>query len=112
MIANHYNDNNRSVSGRCHYRTDDGRMCAVGMCMNDEGIYKFGDSIQNVCAIARHLNEKCQHLDDILKDEYKGHDAFFWNELQILHDNSVYWNEHGISNRGKLKVSELINKQK
>lgn len=110
IVANHYNISNRAYEKGygCKYRTSDGKMCAVGMCMTEEGLSEFGDSKGSVHAIAREMRIRGKELDNILKDEYRGHDIELWDKLQVLHDNSVYWNEDGISDIGKERVSKLI----
>ncbi len=114
IVASHYNESNRAYEKGfgCKYRTEDGRMCAVGMCMTDEGLREFGDTKSAVHAIANMLQDRGKELDDILKDEYRGHDIELWEKLQVLHDNETHWNEDGISNLGKHKVSRLINELK
>ena len=114
MVASHYNESKRAYEQGfgCQYRTSDGRMCAVGMCMTEEGINEFGHTKEAIHAIARTLKERGKELDDILKDEYRGYDIELWVKLQGFHDNSCNWNKDGISNLGKHKVSRLINELK
>lgn len=110
MVANHYNDSNRSVAnGGCWYARD-GKMCAVGMCMTDEAIDKFGDFGQGVHTLAQTLEERNEELDSIFKDEYEGHDVCFWSELQDLHDDSRFWDECGLTLEGWDRANRLIEK--
>ena len=109
MMANHYNEDNRSVdSGDCFYARD-GKMCAVGMCMTDEAIDEFGDFMGTIHKLnAKILTEENKSFDAIFKDEYKGHDLNFWEELQYLHDECMFWDECGLTLEGHDKVEALI----
>lgn len=113
MVANHYNLGNRSTSGTgCMYRTDDGRMCAVGMCMNVAAIDKYGNYVGSISEISGKINNGAEGLDLIFKEEYRGHDVSFWDDLQSLHDYRYYWTLEGLSEDGKEKVEQLIRKYK
>ena len=110
MVANHYNDSNRSVAnGGCWYARD-GKMCAVGMCMTDEAIDKFGGFGGNVNNLSdKLLIQERRSIDTLLKDEYRGHDLDFWEELQELHDDSYLWDECGLTLEGWDKANGMIN---
>lgn len=111
MVANHYNDKNRSISddeSTCMYLTNDGRMCAVGMCMTDKALDTWGDFKNGVKSIVAILKDK--ELDSIFKDDYKGHDEDFWSELQFLHDEPYFWDECGLTLEGCDRVNFLIGK--
>ena len=105
MVANHYNSNNRAFKGGgCYYKTTDGRMCAVGMCMNDESIARWGHFLGNVLELSRKIEGD---IDEVFKDEFKGHDIDFWTDMQMLHDDAAYWDEEGLSWRGIEKYKAL-----
>ena len=109
MVANHYNENNRSIgNGGCWYARD-GKMCAVGMCMTDEAIYWFGSFGGDINELSNKLLiQESKSLDTIFKDEYKGHSLDFWKELQDLHDDSFLWDECGLTLEGWDKANRLI----
>lgn len=115
-----YNLNNRGMSndGGCIYlNADTGNKCALGRCMTDEGLAKWGNYSEGAEYLAPtliirmqgdHGYTKSNSLDSILKEEYQGHDLDFWNDIQAFHDNSGYWNEEGLSSFGKRVKAELI----
>ena len=103
MVANHFHLYNRGIGHNgCEYRTNDGMMCAVGMCMIDEALDKYGEFTGNVESIAKSLTKigMERSIDVLLKDEYKGHDLEFWSELQYFHDREILWDTKGLSERG------------
>jgi hypothetical protein len=112
MVANHYNRSNRAAGrfGGCYYRTDDGKMCAVGMCMNDEAIDEYGDYVGSISEISGQIINRGESLDSVFKEEYRGHDVFFWDELQGLHDGKWNWTDEGLSEEGEQAVTDLIKK--
>lgn len=83
----YYKTHNRAISldphGNfvCHYINSAGDMCAVGRCLIDP-IDIRGD-VYFICPD--------DGLDTILKEEYRGHDIGFWNELQKIHDRNYNW---------------------
>lgn len=82
--------------GVCHYLTNDGRMCAVGRCLeNPAEVEACNASIDNII-------DKC-----IFKPEYNGHSIEFWIDIQCLHDTLWYWTVSGISESGLEKVAAL-----
>lgn len=110
MVANHYNSEKRAFkNGGCYYKTTDGRMCAVGMCMNDESIARWGDFVGNI----HELDAKIEGgIYGMFKDEFEGHDVLFWKDMQKLHDEAAYWDEEGLSWAGIEKYEELKEKYK
>jgi len=91
-----------ALSGGCfYYRENDGiiQMCAVGRCMVDPK--KYAPSGAYVSTLLEGEGE------EILKPEYRGHEAVFWRDLQQLHDSSTYWNLQGLSDEGKDYVLNL-----
>lgn len=88
----------RAFNGRgCEYLTKDGRMCAVGRCLSEEGLKKYG----------LYSGRFCPLMIEYMKEEYKISDEFFWKELQHFHDANIYWNEMGLSEEGEDQVRKL-----
>jgi len=91
---------------RCKYITPDGKMCAVGRCMIAPKDYGTG-----VCGIVYNHNIRygsVDELDELLKEEYRGHDIGFWESLQMLHDINVHfkdgtWSDWGLAELHLLK---------
>tara|TARA_Y100000114_G_scaffold86509_1_gene80033 strand:- start:454 stop:846 length:393 start_codon:yes stop_codon:yes gene_type:complete len=115
QVANTYTLNNRSTENHwfgdeCEYRMGDGRMCAVGMCMNEPSLEEFGNSDGDVYELHKIVKNQRneQGLDYLLKEEYKGHPLEFWAELQRLHDNWHYWDEYGLNESGKRQANLII----
>ena len=86
--------------GGYFYRTEDGRMCGVGRCMNEYADFDFGDFVGNY--------DETYNLENHLQDQYKGHEIEFWKFIQNLHDTSEYWDSNGITLDGKMFVEELL----
>ena len=105
IVASHYNLSNRATNhrGQCQYITSDGKMCAVGMCIEDDKIQHLKGAIMDVIG----LNDEWG-LQVILKEEYRGHSVDFWTELQALHDIEGHWTDEGLSKEGKKEVAFLI----
>lgn len=89
----------------CVYKTPDNKKCAFGRFIKNELI----DSIPagSVSTVAQY-----GPLDFYLKDEYKGHGARFWGDVQDLHDNAFNWDENTntITEYGENKYQQLIKK--
>lgn len=80
--------------GGCTYRipptdTMPERCCAVGRCMTTEALNKYG-SHSGFVNILVNANEGGD-VDNILRQEYHGHDIKFWWDLQGLHDAPQNW---------------------
>ena len=119
QVADTYTLNNRSIEifcggEECRYLTKDGRMCAVGMCMNEPALEEFGTVISTVRNLHKMVKNQRneQGLDYLLKEEYKGHPLEFWSQLQHLHDNWEYWDEYGLNERGMKKAKQIIDENK
>lgn len=72
------------------------------------------------CAIGRELSEKKalkllntempvpnKKVFNILPDRLKNMGVSFLKEIQILHDNELYWTATGLSGRGKREVKRI-----
>jgi hypothetical protein len=90
------------TDGGCEYLTKDGRSCAVGRCFTEEGLKEYKDC--NTIFIRQMLF--------YFKDEYKIDDSIFWEDLQHLHDHSLYWCNSGLSKSGEKYVEKLLLKYK
>lgn len=70
-------------------------MCIVGRCINPNKIDPslltgdVGEFIE--ISIKQGISSPDVRLEDILKEQYKGHDVEFWDNLQSLHDLHMYW---------------------
>lgn len=76
-------------STTCRYITDDGRKCAVGRVMMDEHLAEANN--YNGVLDVEHLMCPNGMIDDLLKEEYRGHPTHFWDGLQYLHDMPHFW---------------------
>lgn len=95
--------NNRAVVGdSCRYFFH-GKMCAVGRCLIDpEKISK------EINGTAYSLNNRIAGgLDEVLKEEYRGHSVEFWYSLQCFHDSGCNFTVDSISDLGKEYLSYL-----
>lgn len=108
-----YTSNNRGYDedkAMCVYETEDGKQCAVGRCMTQNGI-AFGkhlvDSGKPSTVASVHERSR-SGIDTHLKPEYQGLRIEFWKSLQHLHDTSWYWDEMGLSKLGKQKAESLF----
>ena len=86
--------------GECKYETEDGRRCAVGRCLLPEVDAKdLSGLVINLVSQKSKQQEtdlvRFEDLDDLLKEEYRGHPKGFWKDLQDLHDcGPIYWNAY------------------
>ncbi len=101
--------NRRAITkkGNCEYLTSDGRKCAVGRCFDENKMNKdIYEIIKEVIPI-KMATKSSITLDNLLKDEYKGHSTEFWSKLQLLHDVSQNWIENGLSKYGHEYLNNL-----
>lgn len=107
-----YNKDNRGVnlSGGCKYLSDKNTMCAVGRCMTETSLDQYKDYRGSVTKLNNEVAEDCpMGIDLLLKEEYRGHEVQFWQNLQEFHDEIEYWNETGLSELGEKKYKYLVN---
>lgn len=93
-----------------YYQDSTGNKCAVGMCMLDDATAKHYESVcsSDVGGLNGFLmDEERLHLDDILKEEYRGHAIDFWAKVQVLHDGTGFWTEDGLSEGGLVRLDGL-----
>ena len=100
IVEVYSDDKNRSVykqcrEGTCQYRSDDGKVCAVGLFMKPEALDQHGSSTKKIAVLSmRH------GLDNLIKEEYQGYNVSFWTKVQSLHDKEEYWSDCGITQEG------------
>ena len=101
--AAYYNLSNRGYDkghNSCKYFTSDGKMCAVGRCLiNPE---EQMDSRETACRLL-------EDSFDLLKEEYRIADLWFWADLQRFHDCRSNWTDSGLSSDGELEKRRLLN---
>jgi hypothetical protein len=88
-----------------------GAMCAVGRCMINpreaERVYGGGTIDMLLSRLVR-TNPDIT-VDDLLLEQYRGHEIEFWEQLQSLHDLSEYWDNKKLSEDGLKYVEYLKN---
>ncbi len=99
-------------SGKCLYNSEDGTHCAVGRCLLSKYKKKKDGEFnqKRVVYLPGYLEAKS--IDDVLLSKYRGHNIFFWKDLQNLHDMESHWTPEGLSIYGKKVVEELLEKYK
>ena len=108
-----YTSNNRGFDDdkcMCVYETEDGKQCAVGRCMTQNGL-AFGKHLVDSgkpSAVASIHEKSHSGIDYYLKPEYQGLRIEFWEALQTLHDSSHNWDEKGLSKLGKERAESLF----
>jgi hypothetical protein len=101
----------KSGATECMYTTDDGQHCAVGRWLqpsyqntgwtdNDKC---SADDLLNGC----NVNDYRYEADDLFVEGVRHIPAWFWMDLQQLHDNNVFWDKDGLTEAGVEKVDEL-----
>jgi hypothetical protein len=102
--VNYYaEDTNRrglETNGTCSYFTSEGKMCAVGRALIHP------EEVSSLLFASELLNNG----DNFLKPQYRGHDPYFWQELQFLHDTSIYWDLSGLTEEGATALNRLREK--
>jgi hypothetical protein len=86
-----------------------GAKCAVGRCMINpkeaEKTYGGGTITWLINGMVR--NNLAITVDDLLLEQYRGHEIEFWEELQSLHDYSTHWDNKKLSEEGLEYVENL-----
>jgi hypothetical protein len=98
--------------GDCSYFKNN-KMCAVGRCLINPGkVEKETIIALENCKIestsVQEFKKLYNNLDDLLQEEYRGHDFDFWQALQNLHDYDHNWDNYGLSERGEREVKFLL----
>jgi hypothetical protein len=91
----------------CTFNGKDGTHCAVGRCLlpeyQEQGFYLEGNSQ----IFAKFAESRGKEFDDVLQEQYRGHEMKFWERLQHLHDTHDNWDKSGITFEGELAVNEF-----
>ena len=105
--AAYYNRGNRSVQKECNtnqpfnclYIGPDGKRCAFSRCcLNSPAILNLLKDFEG--SPSRRIIDYAQKENfEVLKEEYRGHETEFWNELQAFHDGADYWDENGLTEK-------------
>jgi hypothetical protein len=108
-VVNYYNQDpsRRAVIDdfRCEYVTEDGRMCAVGICLLEPDTMPQVD-IADERLVEDHITFTHKTMMRF-KPEYRINDVKFWQGLQKLHDSKLNWTPEGLSLEGKHEVHLL-----
>lgn len=95
----------------CRYLTDDGRMCAVGRCLIPNSqlnvCYLYNDNFKSATEAINVSVNNIKNLEEILKEEYRGHSKGFWSLLQSFHDREEHWSASGLTVEGKEFYQDL-----
>lgn len=108
----YYKTNERGVDDSiCAYYTSEGNMCAIGRCLKNpkeiENKVGYGTGLDgDVIILFNEFNP-----NEILKEEYKGFDVYFWEELQSFHDCIVCWNKtksgYELNEKGRVRYNNI-----
>ena len=89
----------RATNGdSCLYLAPNGLKCALGRCMIAPQA-SWGWTASQV-----------PDFENKLMEEYRGHPAAFWSDLQELHDRDQNWDAEGLSEFGEKYVAILHEK--
>lgn len=88
----------RSIDTGCMYNASNGNHCAFARFVSDEDKSRLCEGLS--AASNMHL----------LKPEYEPYGSVFWCDIQKLHDNSLFWNKKGATEKGIAYKDELLKK--
>lgn len=94
--------------GNCTYINSAGKKCAIGRVAIDPYSFPAGTLNRHVGGIW-----KIDYLiftDDLLQEEYRGHDPEFWQDLQEWHDCEGHFDTYTISPGGDEELNRLREK--
>lgn len=103
----YYSKNPRATNkGYCVYVTVEGNLCGHSRCVKPElraQIMELGDEVNSNNVI---------HAfgDEVHLKQYQGHNEIFWKDIQQFHDEPLYWQEGGLTDRGIDRIAELKEK--
>ena len=103
---------NPSLRGRdkdgngCLYTTEEGKHCAVGMCMTKKSQLEVGDYFGGVMGLSEKFGND-NDIDRLLLKKYHGHGNEFWEDMQYFHDNGDCFTETGLSEVGETRIELL-----
>jgi len=95
------NENSQTI---CRYRTEDGRKCAVGRCLET-----YDPKIESWSVDRKYSTEPSEFIvkEEYFFEKYRGFDRSFWTELQLFHDGISYWDKKGLNENGEKEVSRI-----
>ena len=96
--------------GNCRYTTEDGRHCAVGMCMTTEAEFRFREHLGSFLSLID-IHEIDNH-DSLLQEKFHGHHIDFWSDMQVFHDTHLNFTETGLSEFGESRLIGLQERYK
>ncbi len=102
--------NRRSLNegSSCVYNGPSGNHCAVGRCLlpvyheMGEDLAGNDDDINTLIELNNNNS-----LDEMLQEQYRGHELSFWTKLQLFHDAPENW-DSGITTEGEFDVNTII----
>lgn len=92
---------------KCRYFTQDGRKCAVGRCMIEGKKIAYARMEFPADKVDASVGD-LEDLENQLLPEYRGHDVYFWNELQEFHDTDWHFVDTGLSLVGQQALTYLL----
>lgn len=102
----------------CAYKTSRGSMCAVGRCMNVQGLMSYGKYRGDADTLFDYIKKEHNNPLSYFKQKYHKFitpDYYeLWMDLQYLHDKDENWEErvnkrgNVLSSHGEKVVEELI----
>jgi len=96
-----------SLRGECQYITDDGRMCAVGRCLQNPNEV---DLASGSFMSTGYISESIVFDACVFKEGYEGFDKYFWRRLQSIHDSMISWKKKKGMKRAGLKLVDALKK--
>ncbi|HMT01953.1 MAG TPA: hypothetical protein PKD00_01355 [Burkholderiales bacterium] len=111
-----YSNNDRCITEKdgCVYLNEKNQKCAHSRCLKEnylrKVIYIDYNFEHNASEIIQKFKDNC-HLP-----KYRGQLPKFWDQIQILHDDSIYWivdevtNKNVLTNKG-LEYVEALKKE-
>lgn len=102
-VKDHFNSSNRAaeITNGCQYQTEDGRGCAIGFKIEDKELCKKLDTVADITSVSNKI------VFDLLPLSLQEYGQLFLSHLQDLHDTSQYWNQDGLSERGKVFYNKI-----
>ena len=106
LVSKTFNSNNRALikdsegmERCCYYTGPGGPRCAIGILVTEKQAKGLQSRYPDICA--------SEVWETTSNKTLKKFDPDFLEELQWLHDAARNWNEQGLSERGKVLVSEI-----
>ncbi len=96
-----------NIADGCTFNGKDGTHCAVGRCLlpeyHEQGFYLEG----NTQTFSKFAESHGKEFDEMLQEQYRGHEMAFWKSLQVLHDDYSNWDKSGITFNGEVAVNNI-----